>query len=261
MDIISVSAIKEHLPRFLAEKLNIAVEKQVDSTNKIVKQVGADGGEEGYLLIAESQTQGRGRLGRSFFSPDGTGVYMSLLLRPHISPENATLITTAAAVSVCVALERLGVKNPQIKWVNDIFVNSKKVCGILSEGSFSQNGNMDFAVLGVGANIYSPDNDFPQELKDIAGGIFSEKQENIRNMFIAFFLESFWDFYKNLLSRSYISEYEKRCFVIGREVEFTLDGNSKKAVAIGIDENCGLRVELSDGKQVVLSSGEVSLKV
>ncbi len=261
MDFLTIEGIKGYLKPQLSEKLNIKIEKQVDSTNKIVKQLGRQGEKEGFLLISESQTEGRGRLGRSFFSPEGSGIYMSLLLKPKIAPEKATFITTAAAVSVCVALERLGVKNPQIKWVNDIFVEEKKVCGILTEGSIDGGGKLDFAVLGVGINIYSPKDGFPSELQSIAGGVFYEKKENIRNRFIAYFLESFFSFYEDLLGKKYIPEYEKRCFVIGKNITFIKNGEEVKATAIGIDDNCGLTVVLGDGKTDVLSTGEVSVRL
>ncbi len=261
MDFLTVDGIKSRLNTQLSEKLIIKIENKVDSTNKVVKELGRQGEKEGFLLISEGQTEGRGRLGRSFFSPEGTGVYMSLLLRPKISPENATLITTAAAVSVCVALERLGAEKPEIKWVNDIFVNGKKVCGILTEGSIDGDGNLCFAVLGVGINMYSPENGFPAELQGIAGGVFAERKDDLRNKFIAMFLDSFFGFYENLLNKSYISEYENRCFVIGKNVTFIRNGEKFNARSVGIDENCGLRMIFEDGHEEVLSTGEVSVRV
>ncbi len=261
MDIITSNGIKSFSDEKLKNKINIEIEKIVTSTNSTVKALGAKGEKEGYLLISESQTSGRGRLGRNFYSPEGTGVYMSLLLRPKITPENTTLITTAAAVSVCNALERLGVASPEIKWVNDIFVNGKKVCGILTEGSINGNGKTEFAVLGVGVNIYTPKGGFPKELESIANGIFSEEKENLRNKFIAYFIESFYSFYENLTLREFITEYEQRCFVIGEKVSFMRNNELVKAKAIGIDENCGLKVITEDGRETVLSSGEVSLQL
>ncbi len=261
IDVISYEGIKSFLSRELKDKLNINTEKTVTSTNTIVKEIGRKGESEGYVLISESQAQGRGRLGRSFFSPDGTGVYMSILLKPSIQPEDITLITTAAAVSVCLALERLGVSEPLIKWVNDVFVDGKKVCGILTDGSFSSAEAVDFAVLGVGINIYEPLNDFPEELKTIAGGVFTEKEAGLRNRFIAYFLESFFEFYGDLVSRKHISEYKKRCFIIGKEVCFTSDGKEYNATAVGVDENCGLHVIFDTGESLTLSTGEVSVSL
>ncbi len=260
-DMLSKDGIIHYLKKQTTNKITVDVRKCIDSTNKAAKILAADGGKEGYLIISESQTQGRGRLGRSFFSPEGSGIYMSLILKPSISPENATLITTAAAVSVCIALERLGVEKPQIKWVNDIFVNGKKVCGILTEGSIDGSGKLNFAVLGVGINIYAPDKGFPCELQNIAGGVFESKKENLRNKFTAYFLESFFEYYENLLSREYITEYEKRCFTIGENVSFIKNGGEVTANAVGIDENCGLKVVFANGETEVLSTGEVTVKL
>ncbi len=213
------------------------------------------------MLIAESQTGGRGRLGRSFFSPDDTGIYMSLLLRPSVSPKDTTLITTAAAVSVCVAFEKAGVEKPQIKWVNDIFVNNKKVCGILTEASFKNNCETDYAVLGVGINFYEPKNSFPEDLENIAGAVFKNEKENLKNKFIADFLNCFYDFYIDLQGRSHIDEYRKRCVCLGREIKIISPDGERNATAIDVTDDCGLSVILPNGESRVIFTGEISIKL
>ena len=133
------------------------------------------------MVIANEQTAGRGRLSRSFFSPKDTGIYMSLLLRPkNYSAKQAVRITTMAAVAMCEAIETVSDEKAEIKWVNDIFVRGEKVCGILTEGSFNlESGLLDYAVLGIGINIYQPKDGFPNELSSIAGAVFSEKQSTV----------------------------------------------------------------------------------
>ena len=186
---------------------------------------------------------------------------MSLLLRPDLKPEDATLITTAAAVSVCKALSQMGVNNSAIKWVNDVYLNDKKVCGILTEAGFDSSGKLSFAVLGVGLNMYEPTSGFPDEIKDIAGAVFSEKKEGLEDRFIAGFLNAFYEFYVDITSKKHIAEYKRLCFLYGREVDVIKGDSVRQARVSGLDDNCGLIVEYADGEKDVLTSGEVSLKV
>ena len=260
-DVITCEGIRKYIDTGVISQINIEYLKKAESTNDIVKKRATQGESEGLVIIACAQTQGRGRMGRNFFSPGDTGVYMSLLLRPKIKPADAVLITTAAAVSVCEAFEKLGVDNPQIKWVNDIFVNNKKVCGILTEASFGADINtLDYAVLGIGVNMYEPENSFPEEIKDIAGAVFSEKSENLRNKFVAYFINSFFDCYENLESKKHCPSYAERCFVIGKDINVISGDSIKPAKALSVDENCGLLVRFNDGETAVLNSGEISVR-
>lgn len=260
-DEITSQGVTEYLSDDLKNIFRICVVDETESTNNDAKKYASDGVEEGFVLIANRQKNGKGRMGRSFFSPEDTGIYMSLVLKPEISPEKAVFITTAAAVSVCKALEKVGAEKPQIKWVNDVFVNGKKVCGILTEAGINpENKKLDYAVLGVGVNMYSPKGDFPADLRDIAGGALTEAKENLRNRFIAYFLESFMEFYKNISSGKHISEYRDRCFVLGSDINIISHERITPAKALEIDENCCLVAELSDGERVVLNSGEISIR-
>lgn len=260
-DIISSDGIKAYLRDDLRERLIINTVRSAGSTNRDVKNKAIAGEKEGYVLASGHQTEGRGRLGRSFFSPEDTGVYMSILLRPSVKPQDATLITTAAAVSVCEALEALGADTPSIKWVNDIFIKGRKVCGILTEAGFDiENNLLDYAVLGVGLNVYAPEGGFPRELSDIAGAVFKEKREDLRNRFIALFLNSFFKWYEDLEGRNHIAEYSRRCFVVGREVDIICGDNITRGTALSLDENCGLKVKLISGETVTVSSGEISVR-
>lgn len=262
-DFLNAENIALSLSEKLKEKVLIKVFEKTDSTNSLVRSFAENGAEEGLFLVAGEQSAGRGRLGRSFYSPGDTGVYMSLLLRPEIKAAESVFITTAAAVAVCRALEECGAKAPEIKWVNDIFVGGKKVCGILTEASIDPSNNkLSYAVLGVGVNIYAPDSGFPEEIKNIAGAVFSERKENLRNKFCAAFLSEFFDVYNNGMSlKSHTDEYIQRSIVIGKQVSVISGDSVRSAFVDGITENCELKVTYENGEKGVVSSGEVSLKI
>ena len=167
-DVISVKGIK----KYLKSDLDIEVYKEVTSTNTMLKERGSQGAKEGQVIIANMQTAGRGRIGRTFHSPSDTGIYMSILLRPtDLIPQDAVKITTLAAVCACEAIENVSGKSAAIKWVNDIFMDGLKVCGILTEAAMSlESGNLDYVVLGIGLNAYEPEGGFPEESYNQSGG-------------------------------------------------------------------------------------------
>ncbi len=244
----------------LKDKMKIRVLEKATSTNTIIRQSASES-PEGLVVVAEEQSEGRGRMGRSFFSPGRTGLYLSILLRPEIDPSEAVQITTAAAVAVCEALEKAGADNPQIKWVNDVFVKNKKVCGILTEASFNpQNGKLQYAVLGIGINMYEPEGGFPEEIKDIAGTVFSEESEDLRNKVIAYFLNSFMGYYFQLSEKKHFTQYAERCFVLGKGINVICGDSVRSAKALSLDENCGLCVEYDNSEKAILGSGEISIR-
>ncbi len=262
IDKISSEKVYSILDDRIIDKLKVEVFEKTESTNTLLRQFAQEGADEGLVLIAGEQTAGRGRMGRSFFSPGDTGVYMSVLLKPDIKPEDAVQITTAAAVSVCEALEKLGVENTGIKWVNDIFVENKKVCGILTESSFdSVKGVLEFAVLGIGINVYEPKGGFPEDIKNIAGSVFKTEKPGLRNEIVAHFLNSFFDFYNCISEKKHLEEYRSRSFVIGKDITVLSNGDSVNAKAIGIDDNCNLIAQFSDGSVKNLYSGEISVRL
>ncbi len=246
----------------LKNKLKIKTEEEVTSTNTIVKDMAKKGETEHFILIADSQTEGRGRLGRTFYSPEKTGLYFSILLKPIIKTQDSVLITTAAAVSVVDSLERLGIKNAKIKWVNDVFVNDKKVCGILTEGNINAlTKELDFVVLGVGINLFSPQKNFPEDIKNIAGSVFSEYNDELKSKFAAYFLNAFYEHYKNLQNRTFLKKYREKCFVLGQTVKIVKNGEVIKAKAVSINDNFGLEVEFFNHKREILTSGEISIEI
>lgn len=261
-DIISKEGILKCLSDGLENKINITVMEKTESTNLLLKSMALNGAEEGSVVIAGEQTAGIGRMGRNFFSPGNTGIYMSVLLKPEITPEKSVFITTAAAVAVCRALEKNGIKNTGVKWVNDIYIEGKKICGILTQGNIDPISNkLNFAILGIGINVYYPENDYPDEIKNIAGAVFKEKKENIRNRLIADILSELYGIYSDLSNSDYIDEYISKSIVIGKNVDVITASKVKTATVLGIDKNCKLHVQYDDGTKSFLDSGEISVKI
>lgn len=243
-----------------ARRIAVEVYGEVTSTNAIVRQRATDGEPEGLAVIAAFQTAGRGRKGRSFFSPEGTGLYMSLLLRPKMAADMAVRVTTVAAVSVCQAIEKLTDRIPGIKWVNDILIDGRKVCGILTESALSS-GGLDFMVLGIGVNALEPTGGFPDEIKDIAGSVFSTDMGDMRPRLAAEILNCFWENYAGLAGNTFADEYRRRCIVPGRRVLVIKPEGTCEADALEVDDDCHLLVRYDDGTEDRLYSGEISIKI
>ena len=271
-DAISKNAVLRYLgdaaPLFKVEVLS-----EVDSTNTYFKRMApelkAAGGRDATpwrAVIAGSQSAGRGRLGRTFASPAGSGVYLSVFLTPRLSAQQAVRITTAAAVAACRAIEACTAgespeRQPRIKWVNDILVDGKKTCGILTEASIDlESGSMDWAIMGIGFNVYEPEGGFPEELKTIAGPIALTRRRDLRSRIAAAFLESFREVYTDVESGSFAEEYKARSFLIGKPVYVIRNGEARPATACDIDDECRLLVRYEDGSSEALSSGEVSVR-
>lgn len=263
-DIVSAQGVGKYLGRDF--DLDFEVLEEVTSTNTLLKEKAAAGAREGTVIIANSQTGGKGRLGRSFFSPLNTGLYISVLLRPaDIPPQRALKITTMAAVAACRAIDAVlpDQIRPQIKWVNDIFLRGKKVVGILTEASVSmENGNLEYAVLGIGFNVYEPEGGFPEELRNIAGAVLPKRVPDAKNRIAAEFLRCFFEVYRAPDHLGYEAEYKARSLVLGKTVDVipTGGGATRRAKVLDITEDCNLLVEYDDGSQAVLSSGEVSVR-
>ncbi|MEK4327868.1 biotin--[acetyl-CoA-carboxylase] ligase [Paenibacillus sp. FSL R7-0312] len=262
-DILSAGAISKYLnPQ--GQKLRLEVYKTIPSTNEAAKILAANGEAEGKVILSEEQTAGRGRNGRPFFSPRGTGIYMSILLRPKLSAAEATLLTTSAAVAVALAIETVSGKDTQIKWVNDVFMDGKKVSGILTEASVSlENGRLDYAVLGIGINVALPADGFPDGLGGIATSVFAKSNhyDDLRCRLVAEVLNHFMEFYEHLTDRRFLSGYRQRLMSLGTPVTVMKDNQQREATAIDIDDDCRLKVRYVNGDEEYLSSGEVSIKI
>ena len=248
--------------RYLGGVHDIFVLKTVGSTNAYLRELAQKGAAEGTLVVASEQTRGQGRCGRSFFSPADTGLYMSILLRPKFEVNEAVKITSLASVAVCLALEKECGVSPQIKWVNDIFVNGKKAAGILTEAAFDmENGALEYAVLGIGINVYPPENGFPEELSDIAGAVLEQRFGDMRNRLAAAVYEQFMQLYALLPDNSYLDEYRKRLMWRGEQILVLTGADGQEpAVLVDVDDNCALKVRYENGSCGLLTSGEIAIR-
>ena len=199
-------------------------------------------------------------MGRQFVSADKSGVYMSVVLRPCFAAEKSGLITTAAAVSVAETVEKYTKKRVSIKWVNDVYLDGKKVCGILTEGRVS-NGKFDHAILGIGLNVTEPRGGFDESIKDIAGALFPACTDFDAKEIAADILGNFWRYYENLVVKPHFSAYAERNMLVGKAVDIIRAGERcGEGRVLGLTEDFALRILTSAGEEI-LSSGEVSVKV
>ena len=210
--------------------------------------------EEFSVLIASEQTAGRGRLGRSFHSPKDTGVYMSILFKIK-EEQNPLLITTDAAVCAVRVFEKMTGEQAKIKWVNDIYMNGRKVCGILTEGIG------EYAVLGIGINILPPKKGFPDDIKDRAGVVFKKREKYLRERVIVEFLREFMSIYQNHDYKKILFEYKEHSMLIGSRILILQNGTEETATALGIGDDYSLIVKKDTGEICNLNSGDVSIKI
>ena len=259
MDILIKDEILKHLNN--PHDFDITIFDTIGSTNKELKNIAKKGFLKNHIMVAEMQTGGKGRFDRQFHSPKNSGIYMSLLIKPPFAAEMSVQITAACAVAVARAIQKFTNKSPKIKWVNDLILDNKKICGILTEGAVNGETKMfDWAVVGIGLNLYPPENDFPEELKSIAGYVTDAKRENLRNLLIAEIVNNLCEFIDSLEHKPYLEEYKNRSCVLSKPINIIKNGNTAKAVALDIDNNCRLLVKYENGETEFLSSGEISIK-
>ena len=262
-DILSVPGIKP----FLAEKSRpyadkIQIYKSLESTNKTAKEKAVAGAEHGTVIISDCQTMGRGRYSRNFFSPPGGGLYMSMILRPKEWPfENPTAVTAFAAVAVCRAIESISNKTPKIKWVNDVFLDGKKVCGILTEAVTDfESGSLDWIVLGIGINVYIRTEEFPADLQSLATSIYpDQKRPGVRNQLSAEMINRILGFDVVPSESEIFEEYKNRLVMLGKEITVIQNGMAFRATAMDVDSVGHLIVKKENGEIMTLSSGEIRM--
>lgn len=230
---------------------------KLDSTNTKCKELAKNGAPHGTAVIADLQTAGKGRLGRRFCSPKGAGLYCTVLIREGFDMETVGLITPCAAVAAAKAIEEVSGQAASIKWVNDIFMGGRKLCGILTEASLP-----DFAVIGIGINLLCDKKDFPEDLHSIVTSIEEQTGRIItpKEMENAL-LRHLSNELQGLKNRAFLTEYKKRSFLIGKEVNVHSGNDVYSAKVMGVDDNAGLMIKLDDGTEKVLMSGEVSVRV
>lgn len=266
-DILSVEGILRELPNEQKDKFDIRIYKTVSSTNTLLKKMASEGEAEWTVVLAKEQTEGKGRMNRKFYSPSDTGIYMSILLRPDFAATESLFITTMAAVAVAEGIDDILHTETKIKWVNDIYQNDKKVCGILTEASINvENAKLEYAVLGIGINVKEPKTEFPEEIRHIAGSLggeklSDEKSDNLRNRLIADILVRIYNYYLRLDRHEFMSKYKEKSMLIGKEVYILSDKEQKGLQVLDIDENAALVVQDFEGNIQHISSGEVSVRL
>lgn len=247
------------LSHLKTKNINISLYDSVSSTNTLLKEMAVNGEKDGKVVVALSQTAGRGRYDRKFYSDKG-GIYLSVLFRPDTKGFDTTLLTSAAAVAVSDAIEKTSDKTTQIKWVNDILINNKKVCGILCEGGFT--GNNGFVIVGIGINAYTDKNGLNNEIKDIATTVFDTPCPQLSEKLCASVVDNLFYQYQNLEKREFLNTYRKKSVVLGKTVT-VIPKNASTSVAkvLEIDDNCRLLLEFENGEKRYLSTGEISIKI
>lgn len=253
---------KEGIAKHLERDIALNIFDSIDSTNNYAKELAAGGTEHGTTVLALQQTGGRGRLGRSFHAPEGTGIYMSIILKAEADFSRALPVTTAASVAVSRAISKVCGKEPEIKWVNDIYLNSKKVCGILAEAvTDPATGLPEAIVVGIGINCSTEG--FPEELLEIAGAVEGDYDPQ---QLTAQVINELLELADGLDPADFISEYRNRSMVIGKTVKvykggYSPDKTGISARVLDIDDNGGLKVIYSSGERETLSSGEISIRI
>jgi BirA family biotin operon repressor/biotin-[acetyl-CoA-carboxylase] ligase len=256
--------LSEHVIRgYLSDQYPVRVYQEITSTNDVLKKLAIEEQvPEGTTLVSDYQTGGKGRLGRSFFSPKGTGIYLSMLLRPEGSVIDNLILTAQAAVAVYRAVLKATGKQLSIKWVNDLYLSDRKVCGILSEGQASmESGRLEYVIVGIGINLYEPENGFPEDIRDKAGSIMGKKSGAAlvdRNLLSA---EVIREFYVLAHEKTLAPEYTERNIVPGHDIIVINGKEEREAKALGILPDGRLLIKEKDGAETPLVFGEVSVRL
>lgn len=248
---LSVGEIKKYCDT------EVVVFDSLPSTNDVCKEAGVNGAKEFTAFIARSQTAGKGRLGRNFYSPHGSGIYLSLLVCPGYSDERIGYLTAMTAVAVAEALDELYGVDARIKWVNDIYVKDRKCVGILTE-SVSGGGRLNVAI-GVGINVKEPEGGFPAWIADRAGAV--TKGESDINALAGKVINNILREYREAKKYSVLERYRKRCITIGRSVTVVSESGERPAYCIRVNDGFGLDVKYDDGREASIFTGEVSVRI
>ncbi len=236
---------------------------ELGSTNDLLKAMAKEGAPQGTAILAGSQTNGHGRMGRSFQSPGEMGVYLSLLLRPSCKPTELMHLTCATAVAMCKAVEKAAGFTPAIKWTNDLVYERRKLGGILTEMGLSAHGTVSYAIIGIGINCCQQPGDFAPDIQDMAGSLSMVTGKHIsRAEVAASMLEALWEMSGTLLTgkASMMEAYRANCITVGMEVSLLRGEEVRHGKALDIDEEGALVVQFPDGHMEHVASGEVSVR-
>ena len=233
------------------------------STNDVVKTLARRGAPHGTAILAGHQTGGHGRLGRSFHSPEGMGIYLSTLLRPDCAPTELMHLTCAAAVAVCDAVESAAGFRPGIKWTNDLVCGHRKLGGILTELGFSPTGRVDWCIVGIGINCHQKEPDFPAELRNMAGSLdmVTGRQTDPARLAAAM-LDALHRMDTRLLTEkeAILDAYRAACVTLGKEISVVRGDDIRHGTALSVDNEGALVVSYPDGSLEAVNAGEVSIR-
>lgn len=260
-DVLTQEELRHHIPDGLTVGQTLETLDTVDSTNTYLKNKATQGAPHGMVVVAEHQSAGRGRMARAFHSPPGTGIYMSVLLRPTCAPQALMGLTAMVAVAVCEAVEQVCGLQPSIKWPNDVVVSRRKLCGILTELSVEgETGRVESVVVGLGINVGQET--FPEELSDCAVSLKQLGYSVSRPQLAAAMITALDGVAEKLACPEvYVTPYRQRCVNLGQALELVrLDGTTQQVTGVAIDEGFALVVRHGDGREETLQSGEVSVR-
>lgn len=264
-DALTEAEIRAHMKGSGTDGRTLICLDEVDSTNTYLRQLALEGAENGTAVVADSQTAGRGRMGRSFQSPKGKGIYLSVLYRPDLPPERMMSVTALAGLAVCDAVERLCGVRPGLKWPNDPVLGNRKLCGVLTEMALEgETGRVRHLVVGIGVNVLHSQEDFQNEVAEIATSLRMELGRPVsRSALTAALLEELDRVYAALRSgdlAEYLTAYRRDCVNLGKTVQL-IGGEARETVtAVDVDETFGLVVRMEDGTEKTVRSGEVSVR-
>ncbi len=248
----------EIISKKINKKYNIIIFDKIDSTNNYAKNTNNSDLKKPTIIIANEQTSGRGRVGKTFFSPKDTGLYMSIVFSPEKKINELDLLTITAAVSVCEAIINTTSLPAKIKWVNDIFIENKKICGILTEAVNNyQTGKVDKLIIGIGVNVNNPHNEFPENIADTASAINSPNTD--RNNLCAEIVNLFDKYYSENNREKIIEKYKKYSLVINKRIKYTKNNKEYYAIVKNINNSGNLEVINDDNTEETLKSGEISI--
>ena len=256
-----IPSILTYLPADFPWKHSLHYFPTIDSTNTRAKAMAAQGAPSGTVLIAGQQTGGRGRMGRSFHSPEGMGIYLSVILRPDVPAANLMHLTCAAGVAMCDAVEAAAQIRPGIKWTNDLVWGKRKLGGILTELSLGSNGSVDYAVVGIGLNCRQTEADFPEDIRSIAASLSMAAGCPVEPARLAAaMVAALHTMAQNLFTGDWIGRYQADCVTLGKEISIIRGDTLRHGTALAVDPEGALIVRFPDGHEEAVSSGEVSIR-
>ena len=256
-------AILSHLPEGYPWRDLVCYVPVTGSTNADLKTLAKQGAPHGTAILAGQQTGGKGRLGRSFHSPEGMGIYLSILLRPDCAPTDLMHLTCAAAVAMCDAVEAAAGFRPGIKWTNDLVYGQRKLGGILTELGLSPAGRVDWCIIGIGINCRQQETDFPEDLRHMAGSLdmVTGRQTDPARLPAAM-LDALHRMDKRLLTEkeALLDAYRTSCVTLGKEISVVRGNDIRHGTALSVDNEGALVVSYPDGSLETVNAGEVSIR-